>query len=201
MNTLPPHLAQEFKSSIDRMVRGKTNLATERAHIKDALEESGYKPEPGQEGTLYDFGFNDRIELILKTNVEMIRCRRQMIEGCEEGALDAYPAQELINVAPDEEPYAWEEIWNAAAAGLGKRTRATNSSSGFMIALKSDPIWVAISDFSLPHPPFKFFSFMGVEDVDYQQAVELRVMDENEELPPLKFARDVPLVGFDIVVS
>ena len=63
--------------------------------------------------------------------------------------------------------------------------------TGRMVAMKNDPIWTAISDFGLPYPPFKYNSGMGVIDVSYSEAVDLGVMDKDDDpLPPSKLSPD-----------
>lgn len=53
-----------------------------------------------------------------------------------------------------------------------------------MIALKNDPIWEEISEFGLPYAPFDYNSGMDVKDVDYDEAVELGLIDEGETEKP-----------------
>lgn len=49
-----------------------------------------------------------------------------------------------------------------------------------MIALKTDPVWAKLSRFGTPWPPFDFGSGMGVQDVDYDEAVALGLLQEGE---------------------
>ena len=59
-----------------------------------------------------------------------------------------------------------------------------------MIALKGDPIWAAISRFGTPWPPFDFGSGMGVEDIDWEEAVELGVLKKDDP-PPKVESKDI----------
>ena len=47
--------------------------------------------------------------------------------------------------------------------------------SGRMIALKNDPVWLRISDFGHPHPPFAFGSGMDMVDISRIDAVRLEL--------------------------
>jgi hypothetical protein len=52
-----------------------------------------------------------------------------------------------------------------------------------MIARKDDPIWTAISAFGIPYAPFDFNSGMDLMDVDHDEAVELGVIDDDDDAP------------------
>lgn len=67
--------------------------------------------------------------------------------------LEAVPAQELI---ADGSQDPWPEWWQNAG-GLFY--------DGRMIALKTDPVWLRLSDLGLPFPPFVIGSKAEVRDV------------------------------------
>jgi hypothetical protein len=179
--------AQLLQGYLDQLqdAGSQSNLATMRVAIKDLIDELEIAPPSEEEaGTLTDLGSNARIGLVLKTNLEMARGKGQYDEGMTEGALQAFPALELIRVEDRREPRDWFDIWDDAADDLGDETTATSAEeTGRMVARKGDPIWLAISDFGQPFPPFKFNSGMGVEDVDYQDAVDLGVIDADSDAP------------------
>jgi len=182
---LNAQILQGFKDAVDAIVSGTSNAATQRLKLKDLLDAIGYVPNEGEEGSLKDLGSNARLNVMLNTNTDLLRGWGQWTQGNSEGGLIAFPAQELIRVAERRVPREWEDIWDEAADALGDATTATDSSSGRLIAMKNDPIWLEISDFGLPYPPFKFNSGMGVEDVSYEEAVDAGVMDENDDpIPP-----------------
>lgn len=180
--TLSAQLLGAYQDQLKAMGSGQMDMATARLHIKDMIDELEIEPPSEEEaGTITDLGSNVRIGLKLKTDLEMARGKGQYDEGMTEGALQAFPALELIRVEDRHEPREWFELWDEARAALGDETRATSADeTGLMIAAKGDPIWLEISDFNQPWPPFKFNSGMGVEDVDYQEAVEQDVIDEDE---------------------
>jgi hypothetical protein len=53
-----------------------------------------------------------------------------------------------------------------------------------MIAMKDDPIWVAISDFGLPWSPYKYGSGMGTVGVGYTECLDLGLIREGEQGSP-----------------
>lgn len=93
----------------------------------------------------------------------------------QDGALDAFPAQELIREEARMVPRDWKQRWAAAGGSFF---------GGRMIALKTDPIWSAISRFGTPWPPFDFGSGMGVEDVDREEAERLGLLQPDEVVEP-----------------
>jgi hypothetical protein len=86
--------------------------------------------------------------------------------GLEEGAIDAFPAQELFQLINEETPVNWFKRWEEAG-GKFYDTR--------MIALKTDPIWERVSFFDLPYPPFDEYDVMAVREIGYTEAVKLGV--------------------------
>lgn len=133
--------------------------------------------------SLKDPGSYARANVIVDTNAGMAAGYVQAELANSHGARMAFPAQELLRFEEREEPREWKSRWIAAGGKLyGDR----------MIALKGDPIWVNISRFGKPYPPFDFNSGMGVEDVSYDEAVELGVIQEGYE-PPEKS----PLADFN----
>ncbi len=88
----------------------------------------------------------------------------QFRPGTDPEVLDAYPAGELVHVKNGTEPYDWKTRWLEFDGKIH---------GGRMIALKGDPIWLKISDFGHPHPPFAFASGMDMVDVSRVEAVGL----------------------------
>ena len=133
--------------------------------------------------SLSDPGSYDRANVIIDTNAGMAAGYVQAELANSHGARMAFPAQELLRFEERETPRDWKTRWTAAGGKLY---------GGRMIALKGDPIWIGISRFGNPYPPFDFNSGMGVEDVAYDEAVELGVIQDGYE-PPEKS----PLADFN----
>lgn len=143
------------------------DIATARLALKDSLERIRYEAPPGKAGTIEDHGSDQRLNLILRTNVGMMRGYGHWKQSNTEGALDLFPCAELYRREERNEPRDWPAIWTAAGGVLY---------DGRMIAPKDSDIWVAISRFGLPYPPFDFNSGMWTRDVDYDTAVALGVI-------------------------
>ncbi len=108
-----------------------------------------------------------RIKLVIDTNRAQAQGYARFKRSSSGGALLAFPAQELIRVRPSREPRDWRSRWSAAGGKLY---------NGRMIATKDDPVWVAISRFGTPYPPFDFNSGMGVKDISRREALALGIM-------------------------
>lgn len=157
--------------------RNQDGAITSRAQVVSdimrAARESGIATGTG---TLTDPGSASRAGVIVDTNAGMAAGYTAAIQSNTLGARLAFPAQELIRIEERQVPRNWSARWTAAGGHLYQ---------GRMIALKEDPVWTKISRFGTPYPPFDFNSGMGVEDVSYEEAVELGVIKE-DYLPPEK---------------
>lgn len=150
------------------------NPVSARAELKQILQSIGYQPGD-KAGTLQDLGSDARINLQLKMNVESAQGFGSYLQGQAEGAIDAFPAQELFRAEDRKEPRNWPTRWMQAGGQIF---------NGRMIALKNDPIWEAISEFGTPYPPFDFNSGMWVRDIDREEAIALGLLGENETIEP-----------------
>lgn len=151
------------------------NPASARAELKQLLQSIGYNPGD-KAGGIQDLGSDARINLQLKMNVESAQGYGNFLQGQAEGAIDAFPAQELFRAEDREEPRNWPTRWMQAGG---------QSFGGRMIALKNDPIWETISEFGTPYPPFDFNSGMWVRDIDREEAIAIGLLGENETIEPV----------------
>lgn len=111
-----------------------------------------------------------RIKLVIDTNRAQAQGYARFKRSSTGGAMLAFPAQELIRVRNSKERRDWQARWTATGGKLA---------NGRMIALKTDPIWTALSRFGTPYPPFDFNSGMGVKDISRREALALGVMSED----------------------
>lgn len=86
--------------------------------------------------------------------------------------LDAFPAYRLIRVESRRVPREWFTLWGIAGAKVGW----VGASQTAMVALKTSPIWAALSRFGRRWPPFDYGSGMGLEDVDRAEAESLDLL-------------------------
>ncbi len=150
------------------------NIASARAELKEILQSIGY--DPGEKrGTIQDLSSDQRLNLQLKQNVAAAQGYGDFLQGQSDGALAAFPAQELFRAEDREEPRDWQERWSEAGGQFY---------DGRMIATKDDPVWEDISAFGTPWPPFDFNSGMWVRDIDRAEAEQLGVIEQGEVVKP-----------------
>ena len=131
-----------------------------------------------------DPGSEARANVIIDTNAGLAAGYVQAEIANTYGARLAFPAQELVRIEKREQPRNWLVRW----VKNGGRVY-----HGRMIALKGDPIWLKLSRFGVPYPPFDFNSGMGVEDVSRDEAISLGVIKDDYKPPkasPLKEFND-----------
>lgn len=157
-----------------------TSRAQVVSDIMQAAREAGISQ--GTE-SIRDPGSLARANVIIDTNAGMAAGYARAEIANTYGARLAFPAQELVRIEEREVPRQWGNIWRAKGGSLY---------NGRMIALKGDPIWVAISRFGNPYPPFDFNSGMGVDEVSYDEAVSLGVIKPDYQPP-----RESPLKNFN----
>jgi hypothetical protein len=145
---------------------GRADQATTRSSIKAVLTGNGKLPYFEIDGVRQELD-NEWLDMVIKTNTDIVCGYRSFIQGVDPEMLEAYPAGELVKARNGEEPYDWKVRWAESGGHLYH---------GRMIALKNDPVWLNISDFGHPHPPFAFGSGMDVVDVSRVEAVELKLI-------------------------
>jgi hypothetical protein len=163
--------------------------ATARSELKDILAKIGYAPDPEEKGTLKDLSSDARLNLVLETNVRMAQGYGYWAQGQDAEVLDLYPAQELYRAEARKEERDWgisaNGRWVTAAREVGD-TKAIEvwGSTGRMIARKDSGIWVKLSRFGQPYPPFDYNSGMDIRDVDRQTAIDLGVIQKEDQVQP-----------------
>lgn len=142
--------------------------------LSEGLQPSG---ESGKYGTLQDPTSLGRLALIHDMQTQGAEGYAQYAADQNEGALDEYPAQELVRVESRLVPRDWPARWAEAGGRFF---------GGRMIALKTDGIWERINRFGVPWPPFDFNSGMGLEDVAREDAEALGVIAPRQRVAPGK---------------
>lgn len=168
------------------------NPAYVRQSVKNFLAETGYAPSPDNEGTLQDLGSDGRINLVLKTNTELAQGAGHLIQQNDPAVLDAFPALELVRFEDRKVPRDWEGRWRVAARAANDPDAArVLEFSGRMVALKDSPIWDSLGDSGLfpdgldnPYPPFAFNSGMWTQDVAWDDAKDLGLVDDDTTVKP-----------------
>lgn len=165
----------ETRELAAKVAAGELSASEFRDRVRKALSATGYEAKE-DEGTIKDLTTRRRLDLIMQTNVRQARGYVQHLEATSQGALLAEPAYELIRVRERAQPRDWITRWKKAGGKIYPGAR--------MIALKTDPIWVAISRFGNPFPPFDYGSGMGIRGIRRSEALRLGVI--TPETPPQK---------------
>lgn len=157
-----------YRSQIDAVLRGEIGEGEAEKRIHMWLQKRGYKPPEGKAGGLQDLSSLARINVVIRTNVAMARGHAQWVR--KQTAIRAFPCQEFKRISPRQEPRDWDRTWSEAKKALA---HIPGVHPILKIALLNHPIWVAISRFGNPYPPFDFGSGMGVESVSRTEALKL----------------------------
>lgn len=168
---------ERMRDLLADVAAGRIDDATARLRLLQSLEAIGYEPAPGERNALTDLASARRLQLIVRTQVEMAQSAARLARQTPE-ALAAYPAWRLSRVASRREGRGdWIERWRAA----GESVAWAGAARGAMVARKDSPIWQALGDgaggysdaLGNPYPPFAFSSGMGWTDVDADEAARL----------------------------
>lgn len=184
----PKSVRRTDEDGTTRMVNEGFNYASAREELEQSLKSIGYSPNPKDAGTIKDLSSQERLELVLRTNVEMSQGFGQMVQGMEGDVLQEWPAWELFRAEDRKEKRNWFDRWRDAAIKSGDQA-ALKALEQFrmMAALKSSPIWdvlgtVADDGLGNPYPPYAFNSGMWIRDVGRDRAVEIGLCSENQEI-------------------
>lgn len=152
--------------------RGETMWQTDRARFGAEMRQLGgalviAHPDGPREGGVKENDITDplsiaRLKLVVNTQLELAYGYGQYVAAMDEDVLQEWPAWELVRISPRRMPRDWPRRWQEAGGKL--------QADGRMIALKTDEVWLKLSRFKRPHPPFDFNSGMGVEEVDRDAA-------------------------------
>lgn len=145
------------------------------AEMRDIAIAEGIFVDPLKAGGLEDITSRRRLGLIWDMQDQQAKEYARWKTGQDEDVLDAFPAQELIRLESRDVPRKWLEIWGE---------KGGKTYEGRMIARKDSGIWVAISRFGTPWPPFDWGSGMGLDDVSRDEAEDLGVIEPNAVVSP-----------------
>lgn len=167
---------EEFRAMAAEVASGRVSPAEARQKIREWLAATGYQAKPGQEGTLKDLGSTQRLKVSIDTNVELARGWAQRKTSM---ANYVRPAQMLYRASQARQPRDWRKKWAEAAEAVG--WEGVSRTHEF-VALKTSPIWRALSRFDQPYPPFDFGSKMRVRSVSLKDAQAAGLLTEPEDV-------------------
>lgn len=160
-----------FRRVTQRYINGEIGRSEARVMLRDQLDRLNYRPLPGQEGTIKDLRTVDRMNVVLDTNLEMVNGWAR--HARQQHTLKALPAQQLVRFADRKKKRNWQAIW---ARALSKVPKEGVTDERQMMALVNHPIWIAISAFHTPYPPFDFNSGMGLRLIPRSLADEFGLL-------------------------
>lgn len=148
------------------------------AFIRDmraVMESEGVGWESAGEGSLVNPRANSRLGLIYDQQTRSARGYAARKISMDPDVLSEVPAQELVREGAAKVARDWPRRWREAGGRLV---------SGRMAALKTAPIWTAISRFGVPWPPFDYGSHMGLLDILRTEAEAIGLVKPGEILKP-----------------
>jgi hypothetical protein len=170
------------QSAAARIAAGTLSEGEARKELSTLLDRIGYRPAPGQEGTIKDLRSLRRHAVAIDTNVAMARnwaARQRALKR-----LAAFPAQRLVRLRDRREKRRWPQGLGTGAPGADlwadalRRTGVfAGASADQPVALVTHPVWTALSRFGNPYPPFDFMSGIGVEPVGRDEAKALGLLE------------------------
>ena len=147
----------------------KPNIATARRMIKDVFCDNRCEIDHEKIQTC--------IEVVQGLNNGLSRWVRSKNPDYKE----QFPACELTKVMQKEETVNWIERWKNCGGEIYP--------GGRMIAPNEDSIWLKISDFGLPFPPFALNSGMGWVAVGYNEFLNLGGQFKNVNQPDVSTSK------------
>ncbi len=166
------NIVSAMRGRVADYVKSGVDISEARKLMRRDLEQLKYSPKPGEEDTVKDLFSKARLDVILKTNEAQARGYIEHLGRMKPGAFAAFPAQEFLRVeARKAQRKDWPERWRKAGGKIF---------GGRMIALKDDPVWVNLSVFGNPFPPFDWGSGMGVRGIDRDEAEKLGLVTREE---------------------
>jgi len=164
------------------IIKGRESENVARRKLGEHLDSIGYHAPEVMRGKISDLRTDERLNLTIKTAVNLSygygRWRSEQVQAI----LDMYPCQELYRAFDRSEQRDWPQRWRDA----GGRFFSGNGgySEGRMIAVKNEPIWEEISAFGEPYPPFDFDSGMSLRDINREEAITLGLWTEQDRIYP-----------------
>lgn len=188
-------LSKSISLTREQLGNGKTALIDRSSFIGDMRRvvaggrASGAIAAPDAPGTLTDIGSRVRLGLIFDMQTRSAHGYTEWKSGQDSDLLNLWPAQELLPSTARQPRGDWDARWQAA----GDSVNWEGALRDRMVALKTSPIWAALSRFGVPWTPFDFGSTRQLRDVARAQAIEWGLIAETTQLQPQDQAFDAEL--------
>lgn len=202
-------ILEDFRGWTAKLLNGETNIATARHEMQLRLDALGYdatkggfpgdEVEPAESGSLQDLRSNQRVDLVLRTNMQQVAGAAEAERANSDDALYWFPAWELTRVASVMTPRGMKRTKGGALvddAGKDWPARWEKVGGSFydgrMIARKDDDIWNQIGSsahfddaLDTSFPPFAFNSGFGRREVARRECEALGLLTEVDKVSPV----------------
>jgi hypothetical protein len=180
MQTIQDRVGGQIKLAREKLVSGKT-ATFDRSSFIDAVRQvardEGLTPAKGEAGTIRDITSIPRLGLIYDMQNAMANGYARHKLDTSEGALLLWPAYRLgESTAREPRPEEW---WRRRWFEAGQSVAWQGALQDDFVALKTSPIWRALSEFGTPWPPFAWGSTRVLEEVDREEAIALGLITED----------------------
>lgn len=190
----------KLKEVVDAGAAGDLSEGQMRTALYETLDALGYDSEkggfageevpPALKGTLQDLRSFRRMNLIVRTQMDLMHGAGLQFRGHQPDRLAQFPAWELVRLEDRTVPRDWPARWAIAGGKLYGGPASPNGSAGTsrMIAFKGDPVWGELGAWEnfqdalgIDHPPFAFQSGMGWKEISLAECDALGVSGPNGE--------------------
>ncbi len=192
--------ASKLKPLIDQLAAGEIGEGQARSALAECLDVLGYDSQAGGfageevpaalKGTLQDLRSFRRMDLIVRTQRDLMAGAGLQFRGHQPDRLTQFPAWELVRVEARRVPRNWDG--KAASERTAEEARWVIAGGKFykgrMIAFKGDPVWGELGAWEnfpdalgVDHPPFAYNSGMWWKEISAAECDELGVTGPNGE--------------------
>lgn len=168
----PGVILSDFEDKAAKVASGALSYEEAQQAIRETLRQQGYRPPATGQGGIQDLSSWVRIQVVMETNAVMAHGYRNWYNWTQDEDTAAF---KFYRSQGREDPRYWAERWNRARAGLEEE--ATEAvSSGFIrgdivgYALTCSDIWIRLSRFGTPYPPFDYLSGMNIAPISADEA-------------------------------
>lgn len=169
-------IANAFRVEADKMVSGEITIDQAREIIRRKLDELNYQAPEGLEGSIKDLATTPRQNVSLNTNADMARGwaqHAQFMGDITNPGLMLYRAHQRKN----------KRKWVTICAQFEGRDDVvlTGKKDEPMVALSNSPVWMMLSKFGKPYPPFDYNSGMWTKPVSYDECRRMGLITDDNE--------------------
>ncbi len=183
--TIQEKIGKRLAMEREALANGKHAFVDRDSFIRDMrklADELGIRTtDAAGRGTVRDIRSVRRLGLIYDMQVSMAEGYARWKIDNDADVLDEFPAYRLSG-STAERPRA-EALWRGRWAEAGAEVGWAGALQGDLVALKTSPIWMSLSRFGTPWPPFDFGSTRILDDVDRSEAEALGLLDTGSPVP------------------